>query len=286
MPDDTNGSRKHLFQKIFGTKTPKQEENKAEEQILNLVEEGREKGYLKSQTENIIVNLFDFDDTTASEIMTHRKEMTAVEDTEELSRIVSTAIESGFSRIPVYHEYIDNIVGVLYVKDLLKYVCSSVPDNFRITDITREVMFVPRSKNISQLFTEMTKQRIQLAIVVDEYGGTEGIITMEDIIEDIMGNIQDEYDNEDEEVTKLSENKFTVDGSTPLDDINQLTGFDFDSTDCETIAGYILERTDYVPSTGEHPVVIENGIKLTVLQVEDRRIAKVLIEKNKKDEST
>ncbi len=279
MSDDIGGSKKSFFDKLFGSKDQEQETGRTEAKILNLVEEGREKGYLKSQTENIIVNLFDFDDTVACEIMTHRKDMTAVEDTQELSEIVSIAIESGFSRIPIYHEDIDDIVGVLYVKDLLKYVCSDVPDNFRITDIARSVLFVPRGKNISQLFTEMTKRHIQLAIVVDEYGGTEGLITMEDIIEDIMGNIQDEYDNEDEEITKLSDNKFTVDGSAMLDDVNQLTGCSFDSPDCETIAGYILERTGYVPGNGEHPEVIDNGVKLTVLEVEDRRISKVMIEK-------
>ena len=115
------------------------------------------------------------------------------------------AIESGHSRIPVYHEDIDNIVGILYVKDLLKYVCEEVPENFKITDLTRTVPCVPRSKNLSRLFAEMTKKKIQLAIVVDEYGGTEGIISIEDLVEDIMGNIQDEYDDEDER-TDLPEN--------------------------------------------------------------------------------
>ena len=119
----------------------------------------------------------------------------------------------------------------------------------------------------------MTKKKIQLAIVVDEYGGTEGIISIEDLVEDIMGNIQDEYDNEDEESHKLSENKFTVDGAMTLD-------YEFPETDCDTIAGFILEHTGKIPTEGEHPVVYEGDLKLTVLQVEERRIAKILIEKN------
>ncbi|MCH5201876.1 MAG: HlyC/CorC family transporter [Oscillospiraceae bacterium] len=282
MPDDAGGNKKTLLKKIFGNKSKAEEEQKKEEEILSLVEEGHEKGLFKDETKNFIENLFDFDDTTASEIMTHRTEMTAVEDTDPLSQIVQTAIESGYSRIPVYHDDIDNITGILYVKDLLKYVCSDVPESFKITDITRDVMCVPRSKNLSQLFAEMTKKKIQLAIVVDEYGGTEGIITLEDLIEDIMGNIQDEYDNEDEEGKKLSENKFNVEGTMTLDDVSNLIGYEFPKTDCDTIAGFILEKTGQIPAEGDHPVVIENNLKLTVLEVEDRRIAKILIEKNVK----
>ena len=279
MPDDAGGSKKSFFDKLFGGKSKAEEEHKTEEEILSLVDEGREKGYFKDETKSFIENIFDFDDTTVSEIMTHRTEMTAVEDNEPLERVVATAIESGHSRIPVFHQDIDNIVGILYVKDLLKFVCSIVPDDFKITDITRDVPFVPRSKNLSQLFAEMTKKKIQLAIVVDEYGGTEGIITLEDLIEDIMGNIQDEYDNEDEEIKKLSDNKFTVDGAMLLDDVSQLIDYRFPETDCDTIAGFILEKTVEVPTEGQHPVVYEDNLKLTVLKVEDRRIAQIMIEK-------
>ena len=280
MPEDSGSPKRSFLGKIFKTKSKALEEQKTEEEILSLVEEGREKGYFKDETENFIKNVFDFDDTTASEIMTHRTEITAVEDTLSLKEIVDIAIESGHSRIPVYHEDIDNIVGILYVKDLLKYVCEEVPSDFKITDLTRTVPCVPRSKNLSRLFAEMTKKKIQLAIVVDEYGGTEGIISIEDLVEDIMGNIQDEYDNEDEESHKLSENKFTVDGAMTLDDVSELIDYEFPETDCDTIAGFILEHTGKIPTEGEHPVVYEGDLKLTVLQVEERRLAKILIEKN------
>lgn len=283
MPEDTGNSKRSFFGKFFGTKSKALEEQKTEEEILNLVEEGREKGYFKDETENFIKNVFDFDDTTASEIMTHRTDITAVEDTLSLKEIVAIAIESGHSRIPVYHDDIDNIVGILYVKDLLKFVGEDIPEDFEITSITRTVPCVPRSKNLSRLFAEMTKKKIQLAIVVDEYGGTEGIITLEDLVEDIMGNIQDEYDNEDEESHKLSENKFTVDGAMTLDDVSELINYEFPETDCDTIAGFILEKTGKVPTDGEHPVVFENNLKLTVLKVEERRITEILIEKNIKE---
>ena len=139
MPEDSGSPKRSFLGKIFKTKSKALEEQKTEEEILSLVEEGREKGYFKDETENFIKNVFDFDDTTASEIMTHRTEITAVEDTLSLKEIVDIAIESGHSRIPVYHEDIDNIVGILYVKDLLKYVCEEVPSDFKITDLTRTV---------------------------------------------------------------------------------------------------------------------------------------------------
>lgn len=279
MPDGAGSSKRTFFGKIFGTRNKALEEQKQEEEILNLVDEGMEKGYFKDETKSFIENIFDFDDTTASEIMTHRTEMTAVEDNLPLKEIVTTAIESGHSRIPVYHQDIDNIVGILYVKDLLKFVCNDVPGDFKITDITRDVPCVPRSKNLSKLFAEMTKKKIQLAIVVDEYGGTEGLITLEDLVEDIMGNIQDEYDNEEEEVRKIADNKFTVEGTMILDDVSELIDYDFPEYDCDTIAGLILEKTGEIPTEGQHPVVYEGNLKLTVLKVEDRRIASILIEK-------
>lgn len=279
MPDDAGGLKKSFFDKFFRGKTKEQEEQLKEEEILNLVDQGREQGYIKEETKNFIENIFDFDDTTASEIMTHRTEMTAVEDDLPLPQIVDIAIGSGHSRIPVYHQDIDNIVGILYVKDLLKFVCTDVPKDFKITDITRDVPFVPRSKNLNKLFAEMTKKKIQLAIVVDEYGGTEGIITLEDLIEDIMGNIQDEYDNEGDEIKQLDHNKITVEGTMPLDDVSELLDYEFPETDCDTIAGFILEKTGEVPTEGQHPVVTEGNLRLTAQKVEDRRISEVLIEK-------
>lgn len=205
--------------------------------------------------------------------------MVAIEDTETLENVVNIAVESGYSRIPVYHDDIDSIIGVLYVKDLLKYVCSEVPKNFRISDIVRKVLFVPRTKDCRSLFSQMNKEKTQIAIIVDEYGGTEGLITLEDLIEDILGNIQDEYDNEEEEIKQISDKKYHVDGSTSIEDVEALIGEDIYDDDSDTIAGFMLTMLGKVPHVDEHPEVTHKGFKFTVLKVEDRRIEEILIEK-------
>lgn len=279
MSDDTGSKSKTLIEKLFGSKFRQNPRTETVDEILSLTEEGRKMGYIEDRTKNIIENIFDFDDTCASEVMTHRTDMLALDDELPLEKVVKAAIDSGYSRIPVFREDVDNIIGVLYVKDLLKYVCGEVPKNFRLAEIIRPVLFVPRTKNCAQLFSEMTKKKIQLAIVVDEYGGTEGLITLEDLIEDILGNIQDEYDHEEEDYQKLSENKFTVDGSMPISDIEELLDTKLPENDSDTIAGFVLEQLGRIPKNGENPKIILDNISLTVTETEDRRISQILIEK-------
>lgn len=289
MPDDSGSKlketkkRESLLTRIFGGKSHEEIQQEAEEEILSLVEEGQEKGVIGDATKNIIENVFDFDDTVASEIMTHRTEMTAIEDTSELSEIVDTAIESGYSRIPVFKGDIDTIVGVLHVKDLLPFVGAKV-EGFDLSKIVRDVMFVPKTKNCSELFTEMTKNRMQMAIVVDEYGGTEGLISLEDLIEDILGNIRDEYDNEEDEVRKLSDNRFTVEGSASIDDIAKELDLSLPETDCDTVAGFILENLGRIPDDGETPEVTFDSVSFKIEKIEDRRILSVIIEKLETEE--
>lgn len=256
-----------------------------EQDILYLVNAGKEKGMIESSTCGMIENIFEFDDLNAGELMTHRTDMKAVEDTDPLSDAVDVFIETGYSRLPVFHEDVDNIVGLLYAKDLLQYVGGEIPADFKITDIAREAFYVPKSKNCSELFTEMTANKVQLAIVVDEYGGTEGLITMEDLIESIVGNIQDEYDNEEEEVKRLSDTIFTVDGAAGIDDVSELIGEELPNDDCETVAGLMLEALGEVPGDGDRPTVEIGGIKFTAAEIEDRRIARVLIEVPRRQEA-
>ncbi len=289
MPDDSgskfkeNKKKEGLFARFFSSKSHEEIQQEAEEEILSLVEEGQEKGVIGDSTKNIIENVFDFDDTVASEIMTHRTEMTAIEDTSSLSEVVDVAIESGYSRIPVFKGDIDTIRGVLYVKDLLPFVGAKV-EGFDLSKIIRDVMFVPKTKNCSELFTEMTKKRVQMAIVVDEYGGTEGLITLEDLIEDILGNIRDEYDNEEDEVKKLSDNRFTVEGSASIDDIAKELDLKLPETDCDTVAGFILEKLGRIPDDTETPEVEFENVTFKVEKIEDRRILSVTIEKHKPQE--
>ena len=280
MPDDQSAKKeKTLLERLFGSKDADQKQAETEEEILSLVEEGKEKGLIEDDTKNIIENVFDFDDTVAYEIMTHRRDMTSLEDTETLDRVVATAIDSGHSRIPVWHDDIDNIVGILYVKDLLQYVGKPAPSDFKLRSLLRPAMFVPRTKDCRSLFAFMQKHRTQIAVVVDEYGGTEGIITLEDLIEDILGNIRDEYDDEEDEIRRLDDGRYTVDGSTSLDDVEELTGVTLSDSDSETVAGFILDKLGRIPTSDEQPYVESDGLRFTALRTDDRRILEVLIEK-------
>lgn len=275
--DDNLGS--NIFEKIFRPKKEDGKQIKAEEEILSLVEEGKEKGLIEDETKDIIENVFDFDDTVAYEIMTHRRDMVTIEENDSLDDIVKLAISSGHSRIPVYKEDIDNIVGILYVKDLLRFVGKEIPDDFKLTNIIRKPMFVPRTKDLRSLYAMMTKEKTQIVVVVDEYGGTEGLVSLEDLIEDLLGSIQDEYDNEEEEITKISDLKFTVDGSTPVDDVSELVGVQIEAGESETIAGFILDKIGRVPEDNEKVEIAIPGLILKVIETEERRISKVLIEK-------
>lgn len=270
----------NLFLRIAGKNPEKKSAALTEEKILMMVDEGEENGVIEGNTKNMIENVFEFDDTSVGEVMTHRKDVVAVEDTELLSSLVNTAIKSGRSRIPVYHKDIDNIIGIIYVKDLLKYIGTNTPVENIDKNIIHKAVFVPESKRCSEMFEYMTSHKTQIAVVVDEFGGTGGIITMEDLIESIVGNIQDEYDNEDNDIKKLNEYSFTVDGATSLDEISDLTGIDFDGDSNDTIAGIMLDRMGHIPKNGEHPSIMIDGTRFTVQTVENRRISQVLIVKH------
>ena len=275
-----------LASRIFGifmtdSEDDNENENPTEEKILAIADEGEENGTIEENTRSMIENVFDFDDTSVGEIMTHRKDIVAVREDDSLKKLTALAIESGRSRIPVYHEDIDNIIGIIYVKDLLQYVGRGEVNEKIDPKMIHESVFVPESKRCSEMFEYMTAHKTQIAVVVDEFGGTGGIITMEDLVESILGNIQDEYDNEDETIKKVNENSFTVDGATPLDEIEDLTGISFEGDPNDTLAGIMLDRMGHIPKNGEHPSIMINGTRFTVLESDQRRISKILIVKNK-----
>lgn len=257
-----------------------------EEEILQIVGEGEEKGVIEETEKDMIANILDFNDTTAGETMTHRTDILAVADDASIGEAVEVAVENGCSRIPVYHEDIDSVVGICYVKDLLPYVGKELPDFVSLTDMMRPAYFIPETKKCSQLFTEMTERKVQIAIVVDEYGGTAGLITLEDLVESIVGNIQDEYDNEEEEIQQVSETEFTVDGTASIDEISDLTGIELPEGDYDTIAGFVTEQLGRIPKEDEHPSIEVSGLTITVLSVEDQRLARLLLVKEPPAEET
>lgn len=261
--------------RLLGMDPHADEENVTEEEIRMMVDVGGEKGVIEDVQKTMIDNIFEFDDLTAEDIMTPRTDVESVEVEEGLAEALRIGVDGGYSRLPVYEEDIDNIIGVLYVKDLLPYVGQEIPKDITIRHIVRETYFVPGTKKCGDLLSEMTEKHIQMSIVVDEYGGFAGIVTMEDLLESIVGNIQDEYDHEEEEVTKLGENEFDVDGSLNIDELNDQLGVKLPEGEYDTVAGYIMDVLGRIPEEDEHPSVVFENVALTVAKMDERRIERV-----------
>ena len=261
------------FRRLF------RKESTTEDEIKQLVDE--DKGELEKSTRDIIHNVFEFDDTTAGDIMTHRTDIAAVSSDDAITDVVKVAIDDGVSRIPVYCEDLDNIKGIVCIKDLLKFIGEEIPKNEKLEDYIREPLFVPETIPCGKLFKQMTDTRIQLAIVVDEYGGTAGLVTMEDIIEELVGDIEDEYDEEDESIQKLDENTYIFEGVTDIEDVEDALGISFPDGDYDTLAGFVISRLGFVPTQNDVDAVVDySGVVFTVLEVEDRRIEKIKASKS------
>ncbi len=275
--------------RLIGIDPHADEEVVTEEEIRMMVDVGGEKGVIEDTQIEMINNIFEFDDIDVADIMTHRTDMVCIDDDEPLSEAVKLSIENGFSRIPVYEEDPDDIVGIVYIKDFLKYVGTTLPKTKTVKDMMRPAYYVPETKRCGELFTEMTEKRVQMAVVVDEYGGTAGIVTLEDLLESIVGNIQDEYDQEDEEISIINDTTFEVDGITDIEEVEEHIGKTFPEGDYDTIGGYIISVLGFLPEDGQMNEVTFENVKLTVLNVEERRIGKVKVEilpEEKKEEET
>ena len=264
--------------RLFGIDPHADQESVTEEEIRMMVDVGEEKGVIEDVQKEMINNIFEFDDLDAGDIMTHRTDMVAIEADDPLEDVVRLSVEEGRSRIPVYEEDPDNIIGVIYIKDLLPFVGHQLPKETTLRSIMREAYYIPETKKCGDLFTEMTETHTQIAIVVDEYGGTAGLVTIEDLLESIVGNIQDEYDDEEEEISKINENTFTIDGTTFIDEVDELVGVHIPEGDYDTLAGFLISRLGYLPKDGELTEVDYENLHFTVLNVEDRRIGKVKVE--------
>ena len=246
-----------------------------EEEILMMVDAGEEKGVIEGSQKEMINNIFEFDDIFAEEIMTPRTDVFAADVEDSVEDVLRIAVDEGYSRIPVYEEDIDHIIGVLYIKDLLPYVGRPVPQGVTVRQLVRETYFVPGTKRCGALFSEMTEKRMQMCVVVDEYGGVAGIVTMEDLLEAIVGNIQDEFDHEKEDVTKIGENAFEVDGSMQVDELNEHLDIHIPEGEYDTVAGFIMDQLGRIPEEDEHPEVQFENVTFRVLKMDDRRIESV-----------
>ena len=269
----------NLVVRLLGFDPHADEEQVTEEEIRMMVDVGEEKGVIEEAQKDMINNIFEFDDINAEDIMTPRTVVEALKVTDPLSEALRLGVETGYSRLPVYQEDIDHVIGILCMKDLLPYVGQQMPAGVTLQHLLRPTLFVPCTKRCGALFSEMTAAHIQMAVVVDEYGGMAGIVTMEDLLESIVGSIQDEYDNEQEEVTRTGDNSFEVDASADLDEVREQTGVTLPEGEYDTLGGFLLDRLGRIPAQEERPSVQYEDVTFTVLSMEDRRIGRVKIEK-------
>ena len=260
----TNG-----ISKLFGI-SGTDEETVTEEEIRMMVDVGEEKGSIKEEEKELINNVFEFNDKVVSEIMIHRKDIYAIDINSDVDNILKELDEYKYSRIPVYEESIDNIVGMLFIKDLLANVKKK--DKVKISKIIREPYFVSENKPIDELFRDLQKNKHQLAIVLDEYGGTAGLVTMEDIIEELVGNIFDEYDDEEKEFEKIDDNTFLISGSVSIHDLRKILGVEIPEGEYDTLSGYLIELLGRIPSDDEKPVIETKRVTYKIEDYEEKRI--------------
>lgn len=268
----------NVVSKLFGV-TGEEEENVSEEEIKMMVDVGEEKGTIEAGEKEMINNVFEFNDRVVSEIMIPRTQMYALNMDLTISEAINMLNEdTRYSRIPVYDETIDNIKGIVYIKDMLL-----TPKNWntKLKNIVREATFVLESLYVDDVFKELKKKKKQIAIVVDEYGGTAGLITMEDILEEIVGEIYDEYDVEESKYKKIDNNTFLFDGEIPIYEVEKLLGVDLPEGDYDTLSGYLLFELNRIPNDKETGIVIETEkVNYKIEKIKGNRILKVKACKN------
>lgn len=267
----------NLVSKIFGV-TENEEATITEEEIKMMIDEGEEKGTIKEEEKEMINNVFEFNDTTAAEVMTHRTDIFAIDINDDIYKALDKLDEYKYSRIPIYDETIDNIKGILFVKDILKSL--STKKQIKIKSLIRDAYFVPESKPINEIFKDLQKNKKQMAIVVDEYGGTAGLLTMEDILEELVGNIFDEYDDVENEYEKIDDNTFLISGSVSLYELKKILNTNIPEGDYDTLSGYLLEELGRLPEEGEEAIVETKDVTYKVEEYEEKRIMWVKACKN------
>lgn len=270
---------------IAGVKLHEDAEAVTEEEIREWMDYGEEAGTFDAAQMDMVNNVFEFDDITAAEIMTPRIDVIAVDVNDTMQDVLNLAVENGYSRLPVYEEDIDCIIGVLYIKDLLPYVGRNLPKSVTVRNLLRDTLFVPDTKKCDELFEEMNKRHLQMAIVVDEYGGVAGIVTIEDLLESIVGNMQDEFDNEEEEITQIGDDSFEVDGNLSVGELEELLDTELPEGDYDTVAGFLLDQLGHIPEEGETAEVTYEGLSFVVTEMDDLRIENVVIKRLGEEET-
>ena len=274
--DDNNNFLTGLFKKLGR----KKEDDVTEEEIMDMVNEGHEQGVLAENEAEMINNIFEFADRQASVVMIHRKNIVAIDCETTVNEAFDFILKENFSRYPVYDGDIDNIIGILHLRDLLKVYVDEANRDKKIKEVKHQLLFdatyIPETRNLSVLFKEMQSKKTHMAIVVDEYGQTSGLITLEDVLEEIVGDILDEYDDEEVLINRRDDGSYILDGQTTLEDIEELFEIHFDCEDIDTINGYMIYKMGKIPSENEEFSCTCDGYEFKVLEVKDKMITKVL----------
>ena len=279
----------HLILRIFRINPNDGEDNVTEEEIITMVNEGQEQGVLEPGEAEMIANIFEMGDKTAGDIMTHRSAIVAIDCHMTLEQLIQSQIDGNYSRFPVYNGDIDNIVGTLHIRDAL-ILYRNIPNRRKelndIKTLIRPAFFVPETRDIDDLLKEMQARKVHMGIVVDEYGQTAGVISLEDIIEEIVGNIMDEYDVEEDNIKYNADDSYVVDGLTELGDLNKLLGTSIESDEYETLNGFLISKLDRIPDEAEQDVnVNDSGWNFKVLEISGNVIRKVEITRDKNEQA-
>ena len=268
--------------------TGKKNDKVTEEEIVSLVNESHEQGNIETSEATMINNIFELDDKEAKDIMTHRKNVVAISADLTLDETAMFILNDGHSRFPVYDGEMDNIVGILYLRDAFLFREKKAMGGNTLKDIDgllREAVYIPETRKIQDIFKEMQQKKIHLVVVIDEYGQVSGVVTMEDILEEIVGNIFDEYDEVTNNIVKISDNTYEIEGITPLYELSLKLGIDFGDEDLETLNGYLIAKLDRIPKEDEKPVIDVDGCHYNVLEVKDKMISKVRLKIDEKSKN-
>ena len=276
----------NLVLTILKMKEDNIEEKVSKEELRSLVEVGKEHGVINEAEQEMIENIIEFDEKIAREIMIPRTKVFLIDKNISIHELFENKEIGKYSRIPVYENEADNIVGVLLTKDLMMEAYKKGFDNIKVADLLQEAYFVPETKNVNELFNEMQLEKKHITILIDEYGGFSGIVTLEDLIEEVMGNIADEFDDEDLSIRQLSRNKYLINGEVSLNDLNDNFHFELESKYYDTLSGILIENLGYIPEDNENidPITI-NGVVFKPQRVKNKKIEKVIMTFDKDKEN-
>ncbi len=267
----------NLIVKMFGVNPEDNDDTLSEDELRLELNASQMRGLIDQSENEMIQNIFEFDSTTVSEVMTHRTEVSAIDVNSSKEDVLAYVTNEKFTRFPVYEGSIDQIIGILHVKDLLKTIETEKEVPFELRNIIREPLYVPESKNTRQLFVEMQESKTHIAIVIDEYGGTAGIVTLEDLIEEIVGNIFDEYDDDEDEISTIKDNEYVIDGLADIEEVEDILDAKLPVEEYDTLSGFILGQLGRFPEEEEHVVIVYNNYRFEVLEFKDKVIEKVKV---------